>query len=228
MKRLAIIPARAGSKGLADKNIRDLAGKPLILHSLEAARNSGLFHRILLSTDSQSYADMAEAAGFQVPFLRSPEASSDEATSFTVIDEVIENLKVMGESYDLFCLLQPTSPLRDEEDIKASWALFLEKEARQVVSLCPAEHSPALVNPLKEDGSLEGFLKPGVGRRQDLTPHFRLNGAIYWSYVADYLAGGSFFLKGSYAYIMPKERSVDIDDDLDFALAQVLMERKQR
>lgn len=117
MGNIALIPARSGSKGLKDKNIRKLNGKPLIVHSINAAIESKIFDEIMVSTDSELYADIAKDSGASVPFLRSQEQSSDSAGSWGVVKEVLQNYKKLGKTFSTVCLLQPTSPLRRADDI---------------------------------------------------------------------------------------------------------------
>ena len=116
-KILAIIPARSGSKGLKDKNIKILNGKPMIAYTIEAARNSKVFYDIIVSTDSQEYADIAVEYGAKVPFLRPSYLSKDQTTTNDVIEHTIKELKSIGKEYDCFMILQPTSPLRKDSDI---------------------------------------------------------------------------------------------------------------
>lgn len=118
MNNIAIIPARSGSKGLPDKNILDLNGHPLMYYTIKAALKSGCFDTVMVSTDSEKYADIAKSCGAEVPFLRSEELSSDTAGSWDVVREVLTQYKVMGNSFDYVALMQPTSPLRNAEDKK--------------------------------------------------------------------------------------------------------------
>ena len=117
MKNLAIIPARSGSKGLKDKNIKMLSGKPLMAYTIEAAIESKMFCKVMVSTDSGNYAEIAREYGAEVPFLRSNELSGDKAGSWEVVLEVLQQYQTVGEIFDTVCLLQPTSPLRDSADI---------------------------------------------------------------------------------------------------------------
>ena len=112
MKNIAIIPARSGSKGVIDKNIRDLHGKPLMAYTIEAALGSGVFDEVMVSTDSEKYAQIAREWGAAVPFLRSERTSTDSASSWDMVDEVLGEYEKRGRIFDTFCLLQPTSPLR--------------------------------------------------------------------------------------------------------------------
>ena len=143
MRNIAIITARSGSKGLPNKNILPLDGKPLIAHTIIAAKESGMFDTVMVSTDSEEYAAIAREWGAEVPFLRSEENSSDKAGSWAVVREVLDEYKKRGEEFDTLTLLQPTSPLRNAEDIRNAYKLMEEKGAHSVVSV-----SEALVSPL--------------------------------------------------------------------------------
>lgn len=222
---LAIIPARSGSKGLPDKNIKPLCGKPLIAYSIEAALMSGRFDTIHVSTDSMRYAEISAAYGADIPFLRSEEASSDQATSDSMIREVLNGYQKRGKQFDTLCLLQPTSPLRLSTDVDHAYELYRQKQAAAVVAVCKAEHSPLWCNTLPENLSLQDFLHRDTNGqpRQMLSQFYRINGAIYVAQVEKYLETGSFYGPDSYAYLMPKERSVDIDDLVDFLLAEAIL-----
>lgn len=224
MSRIAIIPARAGSKGLPDKNIRSLAGKPLIVWSIDAALASGAFDQVVVSTDSEVYAKIAQNAGALVPGLRSPELATDQAGSAEVIIEILDKLKLnQGD----FTLLQPTSPLRNSGDILNALKLFDEKHANAVVSVCEMEHSPLWSNTLDESLSLEHFIRNEAKgkRRQDLPTHYRLNGAVYIARDDFFREQKGFFGPQSYASVMPVNRSVDIDTLYDFEFAEWSIQR---
>lgn len=224
MKNLAIIPARSGSKGVPDKNIRELNDKPLLAYSIESAINSEIFSEVMVSTDSEKYADIAKKYGASVPFLRSDENSNDTADSWSVVKEVVREYEKIGEKYDTICLLQPTSPFRNASDIVESYKLYEEKASVAVISVCEMEHTPLWSNTLPEDNSLNGFIKKkSGGRRQDSDKYYRLNGAIYIVSTAELFRDTYFYREGSYAYVMPNERSVDIDTEMDFIYADFLM-----
>lgn len=224
MRNLAIIPARSGSKGLKDKNIRLLNGQPLLKYSIDAAISSNLFDEIMVSTDSSIYAEIAKAAGASVPVLRSEVNSSDKASSSNVIIEVLNYYKQVGKNFDTFCLLQPTSPLRKAEDIIRAYELFIRKSAKAVVSVCEAEHTPLWCNVLNEDCSLENFLPvEATGQRQNYKQYYRINGAIYIVDIQQYLEDNNLYVKNCYAYIMNRKNSVDIDTIDDFEYAEYLM-----
>ncbi len=228
MISIAIIPARSGSKGLPDKNIKLLHDKPLLAYSIEAAEKSGLFDCIHVSTDSEKYARIAREYGADVPFLRNEKLSGDAAGSWDVVCWVLGQYAARGQRFDMVTLLQPTSPLREAEDIKQAYHLFEEKAADAVVSVCEMDHSPLWSNTLPEDGRMDGFLdQVADAGRQQLPTYYRINGAIYMLRTA-LLAEGApgLYREGTYAYVMPKERSVDIDDALDFAIAETILKMR--
>jgi len=225
MKRIAIIPIRSGSKGLKDKNIKDLNGMPLVAYTIICALESGMFDKVFVSTDSQKYADIAMHYGADASFLRSENNSGDTAGSWDVVREVIEVLAEHGEHYDEVMLLQATSPLRKVEDIKGAIALMKRKNANAVVSLTECDHSPIWCNTLPENGNMDNFDRAEYKDlpRQFLPKYYRYNGAIYLITLNELYNVGHMFEKECYAYIMPRERSIDIDTALDFMIAETIM-----
>ena len=221
-KIIAIIPARSGSKGLKDKNIKELNGKPLIAYTIDAAKESNVIDCVFVSTDSEKYAAIARKYGAEVPFLRSSENSGDKAGSWDVVKEVLSKLK---QTYDIVILLQPTSPLRTSEDIKNALELFFDKNADTVCSVCETAHPMFWCNTLDKTLSMNGFIKKKYDvPRQQLPKSYTLNGAIY-IIKSDKIDEVNFYNDKSYAYIMNKETSIDIDSDIDFLLAKYLMEK---
>lgn len=227
MKNIAIIPARSGSKGLKDKNIRLLNGKPLLAYTIEAALKSKCYDTIMVSTDSKKYAKIAMEYGAEVPFLRGNENSADNASPWEVVKEVLDNYKALGKEFDTFTLLQPTSPLRSAKDIRNAYAELKEKNANAVVSMCELECSMHLVNTLPEDLSMEGFISNEQynKRRQDIRPYYRFNGAIYISKVDTFYKHMNIYDDKCYAYIMDRNRSYDIDDINDIRIVEALMKK---
>ena len=224
-KLIAIIPARSGSKGLKDKNIKLLNGKPLIFYSIEAAIKSDAFDTVFVTTDSKVYAEIAEKAGADAHFLRSEINSSDIASSWDAVREVISRFEDEGRFFDEIMLLQPTSPLRTYEDILKSIDVMNEKEALAVESLTEMDHSPLWSNTLPEDGNMDKFFNEYNNKpRQALPTYYRENGAIYLikRELID-KPDSEIFKNRCFAYIMPRERSIDIDGELDFKLAEVMM-----
>lgn len=224
MKSIAIILARSGSKGLPDKNIKELCGKPLMAYSIEAAIKSKKFDTIVVSTDSKKYADIAVEYGARVPFLRSAENSSDKAGSWDAVREVLDNLRELGEEYDRIMLLQPTSPLRTAEDIVNSFELMDEKQANAILGVVEMDHSPIWSNTLPEDGCMDNFVRQEYAGipRQELPKYYRINGAIYLLTIEE-VYKDKMFCEKCYAYEMPAKRSIDIDAELDFVIAQNLI-----
>ncbi len=229
MNRIAIIPARSGSKGLKDKNILPLCGKPLMAYTIECAIDSGAFEKVFVSTDSEQYAQIAQHYGADVSFLRSEANSSDIADSWEVVREVIMRFEEKKKYYDEIMLLQVTSPLRIKEDILGAIQVMSDKNANAVISLTETDHSPLWCNILPEDGSMDDFEnKRYAGMpRQQLPVFYRYNGAIYLLKRSE-LCRENMFLSGCYAYIMPRERSIDIDTEFDFKIAELYMKEKRK
>lgn len=230
MRNLAIIPARSGSRGLKDKNIKLLNGKPLLAYTIEAAIKSDLFDEIMVSTDSEEYAEIAKKWGANVPFLRSNELSNDTASSWDVVKEVIERYKNSGDEFDTVALLQPTSPLRASNDIFEGYKVMQEKAANFVVGVCEMDHSPLWANTLPENQSMENFIRPEVIKipRQCIPTYYRINGALYIVKVDYLMKTSALYESGSFAFVMRKENSIDIDDQLDFTLAEVLISERSK
>lgn len=225
MKSLAIIPARSGSKGLKDKNIKSFVGKPLLAFTILAAKESQCFDEIMVSTDSKEYAAIAMEYGASVPFLRSNRMSSDDASSWDVVDEVLEGYSSIDRRFDCFCLLQPTSPLRNAEHIKNAFDEMRLKQAKAIVGVTEAGHSLALYNTLPADSSMSNFVNQGdkLRRRQDYKEiYYRINGAIYLIDVPFFQESRNIYRDGCYAFEMDRLSSIDIDDKVDFALAELI------
>ena len=224
-RNIAIIPARSGSKGLPDKNIKQLDGKPLIAYSIEAALKSKMFEEVMVSTDSNRYAEIATHFGANVPFLRSEKNASDYASSWDAVLEVLAAYKTIGIDFDTVCLLQPTSPLRTSEDIIAAYNLYNQNKATSVIGVCESEHSPLWMNRLPSDLSMDNFIIPSVNNkpRQVLDKFYRINGAIY-IVNTNHLQKSTNIYINSFAYIMKREKSIDIDSELDFICSETIMQ----
>ncbi|MEA5038650.1 MAG: acylneuraminate cytidylyltransferase family protein [Clostridiaceae bacterium] len=224
---LAVIPARSGSKGLPDKNILLFNGKPLLSYSIEAARNSGVVDEIFVSTNSPQYAYIAKASGASVPFLRSEALAREQSSSWECVIEALKNYEMMGKVFEYVLLLQPTSPLRKSQDIVDSLRLSEQLTADSIISVCETDHSVLWCNKLPQNQSMKNFIQDEIKNvpRQRMPVYYRINGAIYLVRV-DYLKKSrDIFHCRSYAYIMPKERSVDIDTEYDFIIAEALAKR---
>ncbi|MGL4269053.1 MAG: cytidylyltransferase domain-containing protein [Plesiomonas sp.] len=222
---IAIIPARGGSKRLPGKNIKLLAGKPLICWTIQAALASDEFDMVIVSTDSQEIADVAmQDSGVIFQGLRPAELAGDTATTNDVISYVVKWVEENYAMVDLVTILQPTSPLRTAQHIKEAVALYKNNSATAVISVCELEHPIQYCNKLPKDNSLNGFIKSNLNKRsQEFEKHYRLNGAIYLvdrEHVGN-LSG--IYCEGAYAYLMDKISSIDIDDEFDFRLADFML-----
>lgn len=213
-KVLALITARGGSKGLPRKNVLTAAGKPLIAWTVDAALTASSVSRVVLSTDDDEIMNAAATAGCDIPFRRPAELATDEASSMDVVLHALKELP----GYDFVALLQPTSPLRTGTDIDAAFQLMNTHNAPACVSVTEVDQSPYWMYELAENDRLRSLLPPlqSVTRRQDLPPVYTLNGAIYIAKVEWVLKFRNFLGPETVAYKMPKSRSIDIDNALDF------------
>lgn len=224
MNRIAIIPARAGSKGLKDKNIIDINGRPMIAYSIEAAIKSKLFSRIIVSTDSEKYGEISESYGAEVLY-RGEELSNDNATTYDVIEDILTRIQY---DVDYFVLLQPTSPLRNEKHIIEACNKFEQNMDKYnfLVSVKEAEHSAILVKPIENDESLKHFDIDFSNYRRQTYRDYSPNGAIFIAKPDEYLRKKHFFGADSIAYKMSIYDSVDVDNDLDYELACICMKKR--
>ncbi|MDF2801705.1 MAG: N-acylneuraminate cytidylyltransferase [Anaerocolumna sp.] len=222
---LAIIPARSGSKGLRHKNIKLLNNKPMMAYTIEAAVKSQIFDEIIVSTDDEHYAEIARQYGASVPMLRPKQLAQDQTTTIEVVTYIIDELKKQGNQYDYIMILQPTSPLRDENDVLGSVELLFEKSANAIVSMCEVDHPIKWAVELIDNQCLDGVFISVPCRRQEEKITYRLNGAIYLIDIVYYLKYQDFYKKDCYAYIMEKNKSIDIDDIYDFKYAEVLINK---
>lgn len=222
LKVLALIPARGGSKGLPGKNVRPLAGKPLIGWTIEAALRSKYIDRTVLTSDDEDIMAHAREFGCEVPFKRPDDLAGDEALIAPVI---IHALDALGEAFDLIVLLQPTSPLRRVEDIDGALRMCIERDAPACVAVTQAGKPPQwMYNINADDGRMTSIVAGGdVMRRQDVAPTYVINGAVYVARVDWFRDTRGFIGDDTVAFEMAGDRSVDIDTALDFAVAETLM-----
>ena len=224
MSLLALIPARGGSKGIPRKNIRPFCGKPLLQWSIDVALSSPSVDRLVVSTDDPEIAEVARAGGAEVPFLRPPELAADTTPG---IAPVLHALQLFPEVSEVL-LLQPTSPLRQVDDVEAIVALHRQSGRDAVVSVVPSSKHPAWMFSL----SLEHALEPLVAHseaacRQLLQPAYVLNGALYLASRFFLERERTFLTANTMGYVMPPERSVDIDSPLDWQWGEFLMQQPQ-
>ena len=229
MKILGIITARGGSKSIPRKNIIGLAGKPLLGYTAEVALASKL-DRVILSTDDEEIAQVGKDFGVEVPFMRPNELAQDESTSMEVVQHALKWLKENeGEEYDYLMILQPTSPMRSVDDIDACIDLAVTSDADSVMSMMELEDfSPKKLKIITSEGVIESLLESEgaqSGRRQDAEAVYKRNAAIYLTKV-EHILNGDLFGERSLAYVMPAERSVDINAPIDLTLAEFFLANK--
>lgn len=226
-KVLALIPARGGSRRLPGKNLLKLCGEPITVWSIKAAQQSKYVDRIVVSTDSDEIAEVARAAGADVPFMRPNYLASDTASSLDVVKHALNELNQKGQCYEFIVLLQPTSPLRTSKHIDESFELLQSKDADAIVGVTELDHPIELTNRLPDDLSMKGFFTTDSHlRSQDFPKRYRVNGAIYLVRVESLIKENTIFLSDRiYAYKMDREVSVDIDTPYDLRLADALFNR---
>lgn len=226
-KVIAVIPARGGSKRLPNKNILPLQGKPLIAWSIDAAKNSGVFDEIMVTTDSEEIKKVAIEYGASVPFLRDAKLATDTSTSMDAIEDVIAKYGEKDLHFDDIVLLQPTSPLRIANDIKQAYELYIKHDYNAIVSLTETEHPIAWSFKFDEKSDeMQKLFADDLTRSQDYAKSYRLNGAVFISKIENMLQSKTFIPeKNCFGYVMPQERSQDIDSKLDFDFADFLLAR---
>jgi CMP-N-acetylneuraminic acid synthetase len=235
MRVLGLIPARGGSKGVLRKNVRQLAGKPMLHYTADAALRAvaaGTLARVILSTEDAEIADVGRACGLDVPFMRPLDLAGDETPMLPVIQHAIRFTQDGGDYYDAVCLLQPTTPLRSACDIERAVKLLSDTGADSVISFVRVgDKHPARMKLVGDDGKVTNppFAESMEGqRRQDLPPLYLREGSIYLTRVSVLLGQGSLMGKDCRALIMPEERAVNVDSMLDLLLAeQLLLRRKE-
>ena len=222
-KILAIIPARGGSKGIKNKNIIDLNGKPLIAYTIEAAKQSKYIDRVIVSTDSEEIRDVSIKFGADVPFLRPDELASDTAKTIDVLVHAVEKLEVQGEVYDYLVLLQATSPLRRDKHINEAIEQVIDNNLSSLVSVHEVDDHPLLVRSLDLDGRVNKLVdQDSTIRRQEFKKYYKVNGAIYINKITKQMKHLSLN-DNEYAYIMEKEYCIDIDESTDLIFVKALL-----
>jgi CMP-N-acetylneuraminic acid synthetase len=221
---LALVPARAGSKGVPGKNLRPLAGQPLIAWTIGAAKAASSIDRIVVSTDSDDVAALVLELGAEVPFRRPEDLASDEATGPAVVRHA---LIALADPADLVVYLQPTSPLRTSEDIEACLDLATIDADRSVASVRPLTDPPEWMFRIDGDGRLARLLDDPIPlRRQDADPAYVLNGAVYVAPIQAFLRTARLVNEATAGYVMPADRSIDIDTLDDFEAAEAALARQ--
>ncbi|PTX42609.1 N-acylneuraminate cytidylyltransferase/CMP-N,N'-diacetyllegionaminic acid synthase [Christiangramia gaetbulicola] len=222
---IAIIPARGGSKGLPGKNIRLLDGKPLIAYTIEAAKNSKYISRLILSTDDPEIAAVGKQYGAEVPFLRPEYLASDTAKALDAylytIDKIFE---LEGLEITEFIVLQPTSPFRIGRHIDESIQMFNTKNADSVISFCEEQHPIVWHKYVDDEGKISSIFDERIRNRQDEKKTYFPNGAIF-IFKKSILQQGQYYTENTYAYVMSRQSSIDIDTLEDFKYAEYLISK---
>lgn len=222
---LAIIPARGGSKGIPGKNIKMLAGKPLLAWTIEAAKKSKYIDRLILSSDDEKIISVAREYGCEVPFVRPAHLAQDDTPG---VDPIVHALEALDEKFDYVVLLQPTSPLRQTEDIDACIEKCLKEQAVSCVTVSEVKENPNWMFTLDNGRLLRPLISDGdkYKRRQDCPTYYVLNGAVYVMQCEWVKREKKTIFEGTIASIMPKKRAIDIDEILDFLICELVISKR--
>jgi CMP-N-acetylneuraminic acid synthetase len=227
---LAVIIARKGSKGVKGKNIKSLAGKPLISYSIEAALNSPEVDEIVVSTDSSDIMKICDDYGVSVPFTRPDYLSSDTSKSMDVVSHAVSYYEKKGVGFKYILLLQPTSPFRTSVDITEAVKIIKSKGFDSVIGIAETKFHPSTCFELDPNYKINKELVLGHSKsnRQELGKTFKINGAIYivkWNLFID---KKTFYFDNTFGYLMSELKSTDIDTEFDFLIAEALMNEKNK
>lgn len=231
---LGLIPARGGSKGLPKKNIKLLSGKPLITWTIEQALASKYLDKIVVSTDDEQIAGISRKYGAEVPFMRPKEMARDNSPTINAILDVLNRLEKSGQKFDFIVLLEPTSPLRETNDIDKCIELLLNnKSAKSIVSIAHLESSHPEFNVIIDKNT--GFIKKRNGntdfkvlRRQDLPDIYFFEGTVYISETENLKITKTFYHESTLAYVVPRWKSLEIDVLQDFICVEALFDARRK
>lgn len=222
-KILGLIPARGGSKSVPGKNLRPVAGKPLIAWTIESAHKSKYLDRVILSSEDSSIIKSAEKYGCEVPFVRPDDLAKDDTPTNEVIIHAINSL----ENYDFVVAMQVTSPLVTEEDIDSCIKKCIDENANACISACEPDKSPYWMFKMEKEVLVPVFGKEYLNkRRQELPSVYIPNGAVFVANCSWFKKNRSFYSDSTVGYIMPRERSIDLDTEFDFKLLETYLEYK--
>ena len=219
-KVLAIIPARGGSKGIPRKNVKAISGKPMIQYTIEAAKDCEYIDKVIVSTEDEEIADISMRAGAIVPFSRPEELATDEAKIIDVVMHAVEFYERKAEHFDIFVLLQPSSPLRNAEDVTKALEYFIRKEQKSLVSVSEVSESPIFMRSFNKENELEKIVSEDDDvRGQDMKRYYRINGAIYINKASE-LNPQTSFNDNQMGYVLTKEHGIDVDEPQDLVVAE--------
>lgn len=223
--RLAVIPARGGSKRIPRKNIREFGGKPILAYSIEAARQSGLFERVVVSTDHQEIAEIARAYGAEVPFLREAHLADDVTPVSAATVDVLRRLDKNSDRFGYVCQLMPNCPLRTADDIEQSYSQLIDTDAESQISVVRyGWQNPWWAMERNEKLHLEPLFKDFITRRsQDLPPLFCPTGAVWWARAETLRQEETYHVSTRTGWEIPWQRGLDIDTEEDWMMAEVLL-----
>jgi len=227
-KILCVIPARGGSKGLPGKNIKELAGKPLIGYTIEQAKKSKYIDRVIVSTDTIEIADISKKFGAEIPYMRPQELAEDNVATIDVLLHVIDWMEQKEKYFfDILVLLHVTTPLRETADIDNCISILVTKKADNVFSVTEAHRNPYFnMVEVTRNGKIKLVKKGNFNTRQSAPKVFDMNSSIYVWWKDILKKKKKIFLNGTEIYIMPNERSIDIDNIFDFKIAEMLLKEK--
>lgn len=232
-KVLAVVPARRGSKGLPLKNIRLLRGKPLLAWPIEAARASRYIDRVIISTEDAEFADIAQQAGADAPFLRPTALAGDTSPSIDFLLHAIDTLAAAGEHYDYLVLLEPTSPLTEASDIDSALQRLVSRqaEADAIVGVTAMTNThPAFAVCIAAGGLIQPYAVPSFGqmpRRQDIESLYSLDGSLYISTISALQCERSFYHQRTLPYVTPRWKSFEVDDLVDFICIEAILAQRE-
>lgn len=220
---LGIIPARGGSRRIPKKNIIPLRGEPLISYTIKAALKSKKIDRLVVSTDDKEIAKVSKDYGAEV-IMRPEYLARNETPTLPVIRHVIEELEKSNYSPDMVMILQPTSPMRTSVDIDKAIGMMLKKRVKSLVSVCPANENARWMYMIRR-GKIEPFTKTEKQQIKQTPQVYKKNGAIYLAKKDTLMKNDKVFDRGSLAFVMPKERSIDIDEPIDLEMVEMLLRK---
>ena len=230
MKRLCTICARGGSKGVPNKNIRQIGGKPLIVHSVLQAQLSGLFEAIAVSSDSPEILNISKKSGVDHLIFRPQDLASDSAPKLPAIQHCVNEVeRISGENFDVIVDLDVTSPLRLTKDIEGAVRLLEEKNVSNVITGCPARRSPYFNLVERDEDDYVRLSKPPeqiITRRQDAPECFDMNASIYVWKREGLIGRKSIFNADTLLFVMPEERSIDVDHEWEFEYVEFLFNKR--
>lgn len=221
MKKVAIITARGGSKRIPRKNIKQFCGKPILAYSVEAALQSEVFDRVMVSTDDEEIAEVAKRYGASVPFYRSERTANDFATTNDVLLEVLEELKTRGEQYELACCIYPTAPFVTAGKLKEAVDRLLESDADTLIPVVPFSYPPQRAMIVKEGRLVFEYPQYLDSRSQDLEPHYHDAGQFYVFRTAAFKVNKKLMVGSILPLIVSELEVQDIDNQTDWEIAEM-------